>query len=227
LDENQLQFPLIVKPDIGCRGVFVQTVYNIEELDVYQKKVQANFLLQEICNYQNEIGLFYVRIPSEPNGKITGITIKKFLTVTGNGKETIKQLLKAFPRFEMQISKLHTQIDLLEVLPLGEQRCLVPFGNHNRGTQFFDGKELITHKLQHTFNEILKTISGFYFGRLDIRYNNFEELELGKNFSIIELNGAKSEPTHIYDPKHSFCYAQREIFRHQKLFEKIIKSNIQ
>jgi hypothetical protein len=30
-----------------------------------------------------------------------------------------------------------------------------------------------------------------------------EELEQGINFSIVELNGAASEPTHIYDPKHS------------------------
>jgi hypothetical protein len=38
-------------------------------------------------------------------------------------------------------------------------------------------------------------------------YNTVEELEQGINFSIVELNGAASEPTHIYDPKHSlfFC----------------------
>jgi hypothetical protein len=48
--------------------------------------------------------------------------------------------------------------------------------------------------------------SGFYFGRLDVMYNTVEELEQGINFSIVELNGAASEPTHIYDPKHSlFC----------------------
>jgi hypothetical protein len=39
------------------------------------------------------------------------------------------------------------------------------------------------------------------------------ELEQGINFSIVELNGAASEPTHIYDPKHSlFC--MEELARH-------------
>lgn len=225
-NENFLQFPFIVKPDIGCRGVLVQRVNSVQDLEVYQQKVKGDFLLQEICNYPNEIGLFYCRIPNELNGKITGITLKEFLTVTGNGKDNIEKLLQAVPRFEMQISKLQSQINLSEILPFGEKRCLVPFGNHNRGTKFLDGRELITEKLQQTFNEILKTVPGFYYGRLDIRYNDFKELEEGKNFLIIELNGAKSEPTHIYDPKHSFWYGQKEIYRHQKLFSRIIALNL-
>jgi hypothetical protein len=102
---------------------------------------------------------------------------------------------------------------------------LVPFGNHNRGTAFLDGNSQITHKLEQTFNNILKSVPGFYYGRLDIRYNTFEELEGGKNFSIIEINGAKSEPTHIYDPQHSFWFGQKEIFRHQKMLKKIVKAN--
>jgi hypothetical protein len=57
-------------------------------------------------------------------------------------------------------------------------------------------------------------IPGFYFGRLDVMYNTIEELEQGKNFSIVELNGAASEPTHIYDPKHSLLFAWKELARH-------------
>jgi hypothetical protein len=69
----------------------------------------------------------------------------------------------------------------------------------------------------------LSKIEGFYFGRLDIRFNTFAELEQGINFSIIELNGVKSEPSHIYDPKYSFLVGQREIFRHQKIIRKIVE----
>jgi hypothetical protein len=32
--------------------------------------------------------------------------------------------------------------------------------------------------------------SGFFFGRMDVMYNTFEELENGKNFAVVELNGA-------------------------------------
>jgi hypothetical protein len=39
------------------------------------------------------------------------------------------------------------------------------------------------------------TNSGFYFGRLDIMYQSIADLEQGKDFAIVELNGAASEPT--------------------------------
>lgn len=225
--QSQLQFPLIVKPDIGCRGIGVQKVNTLEELMHYGKKAKGNYLIQELVELPNEIGLFYYRLPNKENGKITGITIKKFLTVEGNGKDSIEKLMKKNLRFEMQISKIRDKINLNEVIPQYEKRCIVPFGNHNRGTEFLDGKEYITEKLEQTFDEILRNIKGFYYGRLDIRYNTFEELEQKINFSIIELNGAKSEPTHIYDTKHSFWYGQSEIFKHQKLLQKIIKLNMQ
>ena len=51
------------------------------------------------------------------------------------------------------------------------------------------------------------------------------ELKEGKNFSIIELNGAGSEPTHIYDPKHSIWFAWQEITRHLNYLYQISKKN--
>ncbi|MBC5839718.1 ATP-grasp domain-containing protein [Flavobacterium muglaense] len=226
LIDNKIKFPFIVKPDIGLRGIDVQKVNTIEELIRYGKKAKGNFLIQELIDLPNEIGLFYCRLPREKSGKITGITLKKFLTVEGNCKDNIEQLMKKNLRFEMQISKTRNKFNHNEVIPKHEKRCLVPFGNHNRGTEFLDGKEYITEKLEFTFDNILNKIPEFYYGRLDIRFNTFEELEKGVNFSIIELNGAKSEPTHIYDTKHSFWYGQREIFRHQIIFGQIIKMNM-
>ncbi|HEV8507718.1 MAG TPA: hypothetical protein VGQ53_20045, partial [Chitinophagaceae bacterium] len=40
-------------------------------------------------------------------------------------------------------------------------------------------------------------------------------------FSIIEINGAGSEPTHMYDPNHSIFFAWKEIIRHWNLLWKI------
>lgn len=225
--QNQIDFPIIVKPDIGCRGVGLQKLYHLDELKSYDTYCKKDYLIQELINLPNEIGLFYYRMPNESSGKITGLTLKKFLTVEGNGQETIEQLMKKNPRSEMQITKNKSKMNLDQILPQGEKICLVPFGNHNLGTEFLDGKEMITQKLEQTFDGILSKVEGFFYGRLDIRYNTFEELEEGINFSIIELNGAKSEPTHIYDPKHSFLYGQKEIIRHQKIFQRIIKLNVQ
>lgn len=59
-------------------------------------------------------------------------------------------------------------------------------------------------------------------------YNHYvlpEDLENGKNLSIIEINGALSEPAHIYDPKHSFYLGISEILRHQKMMLEICIEN--
>ena len=60
---------------------------------------------------------------------------------------------------------------------------------------------------------------------MDIRYKSWEDLRQGKNFSIIELNGAGSEPTHIYDPKNSIFFAWKEIIRHLNILARISAFN--
>jgi hypothetical protein len=35
-----------------------------------------------------------------------------------------------------------------------------------------------------------------------------------QEFSLIEVNGAGSEPTHMYDPRHSLLNAWKEIVKH-------------
>ena len=52
-----------------------------------------------------------------------------------------------------------------------------------------------------------------------------KELENGQNFSIVELNGSGSEPTHIYDPKHSIFFAWKELARHISYMYKISVEN--
>ncbi len=226
ITEHHFQFPCIVKPDIGLRGIAVQRVHSIEEILEYSKALKQNFLIQELVEYPNEIGLFYYRLPGASHGKISGITLKNFLTVEGNGRHTLEQLLSQVPRHAMQIPKLRANMDLSTILPAGVKECLVPYGNHNRGTEFLNGAAHITPKLEAYFDSLLRNVEGFYFGRLDIRYTDFDSLEKGRHYSIIELNGVASEPTHIYDPKHTFWAGQKEIFRHQRIMFEVIKDSI-
>jgi hypothetical protein len=74
-------------------------------------------------------------------------------------------------------------------------------------------------------NEICDLIPHFYYGRLDIRYQSRELLEREIAFSVIEVNGAGSEPTHIYDPRHSIFFAWKEIVRHWKILYSISRAN--
>lgn len=115
--------------------------------------------------------------------------------------------------------------EFYEVLKNGEERLLVPFGNHSRGAKFIDLTHQLNDELSTTLDTICRQVKGFYFGRLDIKYDNWNDLCAGKNFSIIELNGAGSEPAHIYDPKHNIFFAWKEIIRHLSYLYQVSKRN--
>ncbi|MBS1654211.1 MAG: D-alanine--D-alanine ligase [Bacteroidetes bacterium] len=227
LRKAELHFPLIAKPDIGMRGLMVKKIENIDEVLQYASLSKVNFLIQEFIPYENEVGIFYYRYPGEARGNISGIVGKEFLTVTGDGISSIEELLKKDKRFVLQIPSLKKQDNglLKVILPVNEKQLLVPYGNHARGAKFLDLTSLADEDLINAIDHICKQVKGFYFGRLDIRFNSWEELKQGKNFSIIELNGAGSEPTHMYDPKHSIFFAWKEIIRHWNILYRISRLN--
>jgi hypothetical protein len=216
LEESAIQYPFIAKPDIGLRGSAVKKIHNLEELQSYNDKANFDYLVQDLIPFEKEVGIFYVRYPNEKTGRITGIVSKEFLIITGDGVSTSEELIKQNPRYELQLKTLKLEYgkELSNVLPLGEKLNLVPYGNHARGAKFIDGSHWNSPKLTEAINEMCLQIPGFYFGRLDVMYNNWEEFERGENFSIVELNGAASEPTHIYDPGHSLFFAWGALARH-------------
>ena len=128
----------------------------------------------------------------------------------------------------LQLPALHTSLgeQIKSVPAAGEKVRLVPYGNHSRGSKFTDLSHRITPLLTQVIDQICAGIPGFHFGRLDIRFKSWEDLEAGQHFSIIELNGAASEPTHIYDPKHTLFFAWKEIYRHWKILLEISMANV-
>lgn len=222
-----LRFPLIGKPDIGYKGIMVRKILNASELKNYTQEMKVDYLLQEFIPYKNEVGIFYYKIPGENKGQISGIVGKDFLKVRGNNILTVEELIIQEPRYLLQLPVLRQSHPFIlpKILKEGEELILVPFGNHARGSKFVDQSSLISQELTETVNRICGQIPDFYFGRLDIMYHTWEELCMGKNFSIVELNGAGSEPTHIYDPSHSILFAWKEIIRHWKILNRISNLN--
>lgn len=229
IEQSELKFPVVGKPDIGMKGMMVKKIENKGDLLNYAENSKVDFLVQEFVPYQNEVGIFYYRYPNEEKGYISGIVKKEFLAVVGDGVSTVDQLLLKNKRAVLQIPVLRrSEKDKMNVvLKSGESLILVPYGNHVRGAKFLDDSRLIDEDLTNTIDSICKKVNGFYFGRLDIRFNSWEELKQGKNFSIIELNGSGSEPTHIYDPKHSVFWAWKEITKHWRILYRISKMNHQ
>lgn len=227
VENSGIRYPLIAKPDIGLRGSAVKKIDNADALKAYNSKADFDYLIQDLVPYANEIGVFYVRYPHQKEGKITGIVAKEFLIVTGDGQSTIEDLIKTNPRYELQLKALRREYGsrLSDIPETGEPINLVPYGNHARGAKFIDGSSWITPQLTKVMNEICVQVPGFYFGRLDLMYRTLSELEQGKNFCIVELNGAASEPTHIYDPKHSLFFAWKELSRHIRYMYEISVAN--
>lgn len=229
LQQTELKYPLIAKPDIGLKSLLVKKLENENDLEEYVENSKLDFLIQDYVPYENEVGIFYYRYPTQEKGIITGIVKKEFLAITGDGVSSIEQLINKNDRAFLQLKrlrKIHSE-KMNIVLEKEEDFVLVPYGSHFRGAKFTDESHLIDSVLTDTINKICKQVNGFYYGRLDIRFQSWEELKQGKKFSIIEINGAGSEPTHIYDPRHSIFFAWKEIIRHWKILYKISKENHQ
>ncbi len=201
LKDHKLSFPLIMKPDIGERGLLVEKINSMQEWQQYLQANQVDYIVQEFIDLPNEIGIFFHRLPGITQINISSVCLKNFLTLTGNGKDTVKELLLNNFHGRLQIDRLEkTNVSLLEcVLTDGQTKLLEPIGNHSRGTAFYNGNHLIDVKMKSLIESIIGQQTDIHYGRFDIKYNTLEELKQGKNYKVIELNGAASEPTHIYD----------------------------
>jgi len=213
---NEIGYPVIVKPDIGERGTWVEKINEESSLKKYFQECPVPFLIQELVTYPMELGVFYVRMPGKSKGKISSIVEKAFLTVSGDGQSSIKELLLKNPRASLQVDLQHQRIaPLLSQVPLkGESIEIESIGNHCRGTQFMNKSDRISQKLENAFDAIANEIPNFYFGRFDLRCQSMEDLIKLKHFKILELNGAGAEPGHIYQPGYPLLRAYRDIIWH-------------
>ena len=230
IEKEKLEFPLIAKPDIGFRGYLVKKINSYEQLKTYIELVNEDIIIQEFISFKKEIGIFYHRFPGQENGKITSITIKKFIEVVGDGKSTLSELIRkdkrAFLYFDVFKNIHKEKINI--IYPKGEKITLSEIGNHSKGTQFLNGNHLINNNLEQFLNQISKQIDGWYYGRLDIKYKDFDSMLKGSDFKILEVNGIISEPTHIYDASFenaSFVNAIKTINTHWNIMGAIAIKN--
>ncbi|HMV07832.1 MAG TPA: hypothetical protein PK325_02440 [Cyclobacteriaceae bacterium] len=217
LRKHNFHLPVIFKPDLGERGFMVKKISYESQIESYLGSLNKDFLIQEFLDLPIELGVFYTRFPNEGEGNVTSVVIKDMLTVTGDGRSNLQELILAKPRAKLQWPKLanaHSQ-RLTNVLPAGEKFVLNSIGNHSLGTTFVNGEHLINERLSKTFDVISKQIDGFYFGRYDLRCASIEALYEG-DIKIMELNGCGAEPAHIYHPGFSLWKAFGILFTHWK-----------
>ena len=218
MDSGGLRYPVVVKPDIGCNGTGVRPVRDRVAMARYLDAYPAGetVVLQEYVEDPHEAGIFYIRHPHEPAGRITSMTIKRPPVVVGDGRSTLRALILADERASLIPHLYLTRLaDRLECVPgRGEAVQLVFVGNHCKGSIFEDGAALVTPALTAAIDRLAKSMSDFFFGRIDVRFASTAQLRRGLGFRVIEINGAGSEATHIWDPRTKLLDAWRAQFFH-------------
>jgi len=213
--DYKLDYPFILKPDVGQRGAGVKLIRTAEQAELVLRQTSAPMVVQRYAAGPREAGIFYHRLPDQKNGRIFAITEKVFPVLTGDGKSTLTELIWRDPRARFMAEKYLQRFNAQRkrVPEEGEELKLVEAGNHAQGCIFRDGMKLCTPELEARIDEISQKVSGFFIGRYDIRYAEEAELRAGRNFQIIELNGAASEATSIYDARNSLFAAYRTLFQ--------------
>jgi len=214
----EMDYPLIAKPDVGERGNDVCKVNNEKELIEYHIKADFNYIIQEFIDYDLEFGVLYSRLPHSEKGEVSSVTLKEFLTVYGDGKSSIVELMQKSTRARFQIERLKKEMgDAFHRIPSNNEKVLLePIGNHCRGTRFINFNHLINENLNNAFDKISLPINGFYYGRFDLKVKTIDDFQQGNGIKIMELNGASSEPGHIYDDSFTLLRAYKDLLFHWK-----------
>ena len=229
LTKHGFTFPFICKPDVGERGFQVAKITSEKELKAYLGQYKnRSFIIQEYIDYPVELGVMYYRLPESSRGRVSSVTMKKFLSVTGDGHSTVLELIKnGDVRVRLQQKRLKQEMPerMAEIPEEGNEVILEVIGNHCKGTEFINGNYLINEQLHRVFDAIALPLEGIYYGRFDLRVKSLEDLYKGENIRIMELNGISSEPGHIYDRNHTLFKAYADTARHWDKVSKISRQN--
>jgi membrane protein DedA with SNARE-associated domain len=225
--QHDIRLPFVIKPDAAQRGAGFRKMQSWEDAARYLAQVQSPVILQRYVSGPEEAGIFYYRFPGEQEGHILSITRKKFPRIVGDGQRTVEELIRSDERAALiagtYLSRLGARA--AEVLPPGEPLRLVEAGNHCQGCIFKDGADLMSERLRTAIDRVAQGVPGFYIGRFDVRYTSDDELRQGRGFRVIELNGAASEATSIYDERNSLWSAYKTLYRQWQLVYAIGAAN--
>lgn len=217
LSDAGLLFPVVGKPNIGCRGAGVRLLADEAELHDYIQGFPEGGCIQfqQLSQWDAEAGVFYVRDPEKAQGEVTSLTLKYTPFVVGDGVRQLGELVAQDSRAGelLHLYRSRHEARWNEVIAKGEPYRLVFSASHCRGAVFRDAAELIDQKLSQTLDRIFEDIPGFYYGRLDVKFRDVESLSAGVDFNIIEINGASSESINIWDRNAGLSTALRTLLQ--------------
>ncbi len=220
-------YPVAVKPNVGMMGLLFRVIHSADELRAYHRQTPVEYIVQELVTYPIEVSVFYYRFPGEPTGTITGFVRKDFLEVTGNGQSTLWELMLAYPKVQYRLEEMRAKhaSHLGDVLPDGAIYRLSNALNQTRGGQLVSLAHEKDEQLLGIFDALSHYTGQFYFGRYDIKCASIADLKAGRNYSILEFNGAGAAPHHVYGNGNSLWQAYRIVLHHWAVLARIARQN--
>ena len=220
-------YPFIVKPNVGMMGFMFRKISNPAQLKQYHNTIHIEYVVQELVDYDVEVGLFYYRMPNQVKGTVSGVIKKDAPVITGDGKNTIGNLMKRKESLRFRIDEMllkHSAV-LDNVLAAGEKYNLSYASNRSQGGSFSNIDNEVDEDLRKLADSFSSHSGKFYYGRYDIKCTSMEDLKAGKNFSILEFNGAGAGIQHIYGKNYSLLKVISIILSHWKMLFQISRQN--
>ncbi|MFK7865042.1 MAG: hypothetical protein AB8B95_12550 [Pseudohongiellaceae bacterium] len=223
------ELPIVGKPNIGCRGAGVKLLKTSDELQAYLSEFPAGGIIQfqKLSEWEAEAGVFYVKHPQQASGRITSLTLKYTPYVVGDGQKTLGDLVSEDPRAGelLHLYEQRHQLDWDRVLSAHEPYRLVFSASHCRGAVFRNAEQLISTELSQSLDRIFADIPNFHYGRLDVKFKDPQSLQEGRDFEIIEINGASSESIDIWDRNAKLSTAVKTLLQQYNTLFKLGNEN--
>jgi membrane protein DedA with SNARE-associated domain len=156
LCDAQLTFPLVAKPDAGCRGPTARRIDDVAGLRDYLGEVPggAKLMLQRFVPHAGDAALLYARLPGAERGRILALTLRHeeapgaspraSRTIRDANRCITPQLEARFDAIAKSMSEFHYgRFDLrfssIEKLMQGEEFSIV--GIHGIGAEAIDVRD--------------------------------------------------------------------------------------
>ncbi|RYF91845.1 MAG: hypothetical protein EOO03_00325 [Chitinophagaceae bacterium] len=220
-------YPFIAKPDVGMMGFMVRRIQNDEQLAAYHGAMPDQYIIQTLVEYPVEVAAFYYRMPNEKKGTLSGLLQKQPAFVVGDGISTLEDLINANEQVRHKVDDIlgRHKAQLKKVISKGEVFPLSVSSNRSQAGIVQGVDHLITEELNNRLDEWSHYSGKLYYGRYDIKCASVASLQQGKDFYILEFNGAGAGIQHITGNNYSLFTAWKIILKHWKMLYLISREN--
>lgn len=223
MEERNLAFPIVLKPDTGDGGLGVNLVHSEAQVAEWLGRFHEDALAQRWAG-GGEFEIIWARQPGQERGCVLSVVEKQFPSVTGDGHRTLEELIWADDTAVSQ-AKIYLRLNwrrAAQVIPAGERVVLTRIGTHALGARMLDRQELRTAALAAEFDKIADKVGGLHYVVYDVRVAPSANWARGAgeppvfragDMTITGVSGPCAVSSRLRDQSCRLAYAQRSAFR--------------